>query len=286
MYPYLSLFQLQIPMYWLCALAGVLAAVALIWWRNRQRRLATDDILHLAALGLVGAMVGAKLLYLLTILPQLLANWDLVNATPELLQTLFIQGSVFYGGLLGGLLAAWLYLRRYRLDQAAYADLLAPALPLFHAFARIGCFLVGCCYGLPCEHGIAFTQALGAPNGIPLLPIQLIEGGCNLLILAALLLTEKQRRKGSNLPFYLASYAVCRFVLEFWRGDAIRGFVGPLSTSQWISVLILAAVLYHCWRKRPRDGGRFAAKSKTAADSQQRNAIETKNNIDSDQSIL
>ncbi|MCL1952665.1 MAG: prolipoprotein diacylglyceryl transferase, partial [Oscillospiraceae bacterium] len=109
----------------------------------------------------------------------------------------------------------------------------------FHACGRVGCFCAGCCYGREAAWGIAFTHAPGAPNGVPLVPVQLFEAGFNLLLMAAILIFKPERRRpGLLLPLYLAAYAAARFVLEFFRGDSGRGVL-LLSTSQWISLLVI-----------------------------------------------
>ena len=77
---------------------------------------------------------------------------------------------------------------------------------------------------------------------MPRVPIQLIEAACNLVlfcVLLALFLRGVGRRR--LIAVYGISYGVIRFVDEFWRGDEYRGFLGPLSTSQWISLAVIAA---------------------------------------------
>ena len=152
-----------------------------------------------------------------------------------------------------------LYLRIRRLPFAAYADIAAPAIPLFHAFGRIGCFLGGCCYGIPWEGGITYTRALSPEaNGVARFPVQLLESA---LLFALFFLLAALFRRGALraklLALYLAVYAVLRFLLEFLRGDAIRGVYFGLSTSQWISLAILlalgvAALARACARRRAR----------------------------------
>ena len=149
---------------------------------------------------------------------------------------------------LGGLAGAWLFCKRRRLSFDTLGRDLVPALPLFHAFGRVGCFLAGCCYGIPAPAGwlgVTFpASAIEAPSGVPLLPVQLYEAaGCVLLFLLLDHLTDRGWPGGRLLALYLALYAVFRFLLEFLRGDAVRGSLGPLSTSQVISLAVLAGVL-------------------------------------------
>ena len=158
-------------------------------------------------------------------------------------------GGVFYGGLIGGLAAAFIYIRKYKLDPWDVTDILVPSVLLFHAFGRMGCFFAGCCHGRPADWGIVFERSLACcANGVSLIPVQLFEAGFNLLVMTALLAIRPERKyPGILLPLYLILYAVGRFALEFFRGDAGRGIV-LLSTSQWISVLILPTAIVLLWR--------------------------------------
>ena len=130
-----------------------------------------------------------------------------------------------------------------RCNQIPYSDIASPlvaALALFHIFGRIGCFLQGCCYGIPTQKGLAviYQRSEIAPNDIPLFPVQLIEAGAEAAIFVLLLYHLKKRIRGSALTaIYLLSYGVSRFVLEFFRGDSYRGMLYGLSQSQYISIL-------------------------------------------------
>ena len=161
--------------------------------------------------------------------------------------TLF-GGSVFYGGLLGGLLAGGISAKVQKLSAGLVTDCAAPALALFHCFGRIGCFLGGCCYGVESEHGVVFTDSLiESANGVPRVPVQLYEAVFELALFFALwALLNKGVLKNRLLLVYLFSYAVGRFILEFWRGDEYRGFLFGLSTSQVVSILVfvVSAVLF------------------------------------------
>ena len=85
------------------------------------------------------------------------------------------------------------------------------------------------------------SSVTGLDAGIKVIPTQLIESGFNLLVFIFLLIFTIKRRKGYTTLFvYLIIYGVERFLLEFLRGDEIRGFFGALSTSQWISLGLIA----------------------------------------------
>ena len=263
MYPIVTIFGRPIGTYALSSVAGILLAGWYACRAARRRGVDDNEIIVLLLVSAVGILLGSHVLYALTNLPALLrylsesANLPLEDWFRGLLP--YVGGAVFYGGLLGGLAAGALYLRIRRLPFAAYADIAAPAIPLFHAFGRIGCFLGGCCYGIPWEGGITYTRALSPEaNGVARFPVQLLESA---LLFALFFLLAALFRRGALraklLALYLAVYAVLRFLLEFLRGDAIRGVYFGLSTSQWISLAILlalgvAALARACARRRAR----------------------------------
>ena len=252
MMPFIKIYQYSIPSYWLMCMLGLLASCILLYARRRRFNIAADDTLHIVLFGVIGAMIGAKTLYLITIAPELLRHASEIDWSYRTIELLFSGGYVFYGGLIGGFLAAAVYCCRYRISLRAAADFYAPALPLFHVFGRIGCFLAGCCWGIEAPWGVVYTHSLAAPNGVPLFPVQLAEAVCNLAICMVLLLRERRlsgrQPTGGALLLYAALYACVRFLLEFWRGDAVRGHFLFFSTSQWISVFFLFAIGIYFWK--------------------------------------
>lgn len=257
MYPFIHI-NLELPTYWLLSFAGMLVCVAYAFLTNRRGkagRIPNQDLLHILLLAVLGVLVGGKIMGVITSIPFVIQNWDALLSLgwPTLLSILW-GGLVFYGGMLGAFATTAIYCKKYKISIRETAALLAPVVPLFHVFGRIGCFFGGCCYGIKVPWGVTFTHSMdgGAPNGVPLLPIQLIEAGCNLIIfIVVAILSRRLKRKWMALPAYIVIYGVVRFVLEFFRGDKIRG-VAILSSSQWISLalIITVAVLYFTkWRK-------------------------------------
>jgi phosphatidylglycerol:prolipoprotein diacylglycerol transferase len=244
---------------------GVLLAIAFIaglWVANRQARRAGLDparVTDMAVYVLIGGLLGAKLMLVVV-------EWPFYVRNPRELLSLLQSGGVFYGGLLGALPVAWWYARRHSLEGWRTADVLVPGVAIGQAIGRLGCFSAGCCYGRPTSvpWGVTFrdpyaTRAVGTPLDIPLHPTQLYEAGAVFLLLLALLwLAGRRRFPGQVTLVYLFGYAVIRFVIEFYRGDASRGTVlgGWVSTSQFIAILVVlgVAVLYpYLRRKQPPD---------------------------------
>lgn len=245
MLPYVTILGRTIPTYGLLGVAGVLLGLLIALARCRRFGLSRDDCVYLYVLGAVSAMIGAKVLYLLPLLPQLAADFHLLWEQPGLFVARYLSGGmVFYGGFIGGVLGAWLTARYFKLRLRAFFPVLIPVLPLVHAVGRLGCFCAGCCYGIPVSWGVTFPQHAAAPSGVPLLPVQLWEAGAELVIFFFLLWYSRRNvRPAAILRVYVFTYAPVRFVLEFLRGDAARGVYGPLSTSQWISLAVLAGAL-------------------------------------------
>lgn len=213
---------------------GFMMALLLADYRSKKYNLDTDFVFNLAFVCIIFGMLGAKVLYLITEIKAI------INNPSTILE--FMDGFVVYGGIIGGILAAYLYCRFKKKHFLTYFDLLIPSVALAQGFGRIGCFLAGCCYGAETSShfGIVFKHSSYAPNNVSLIPTQLISSAGDFLICLLLILFAKKKPKsGSVASAYLILYGVGRFGVEFLRGDLIRGSVGILSTSQFISIFIV-----------------------------------------------
>lgn len=252
MIPSFPLLGRTFTIYPLMALVGMFASGIYACRSAKRAGQNEDDMIVLLLVSSLGVFLGMHLLYGLVDIsqwPQLLAQIHSPASFFQVMATIW-GGSVFYGGLLGGILAGAVYLRRKGRPLDLWASLTAPAIPLFHVFGRVGCFLGGCCYGLPSAWGFVYRYSpVAEANGVSRFPVQLVEAAWNLVLF--LLLARLQRRgRDRLLPLYLALYAPARFLLEFLRGDAYRGIFLGLSTSQWISLFLFPAALYALLRPR------------------------------------
>jgi phosphatidylglycerol:prolipoprotein diacylglycerol transferase len=207
--------------------------------RAKARGLDANRVLDLGIYIIISALVGAKLLLLVT-------DFRTFRADPRELLTLARSGGVFYGGLILAVAVALWYIRRIGLPLWTTCDVFAPGIALGHVVGRFGCFFAGCCWGRPTTlpWGITFTDPfaaanVGTPLGVALHPTQLYEAGAEFIILLVLLATEKKGKPFAGRTFwlYMLLYAVSRFIIEFYRDDP-RGMVGMFSTSQFISILL------------------------------------------------
>jgi phosphatidylglycerol:prolipoprotein diacylglycerol transferase len=129
-------------------------------------------------------------------------------------------------------------------------DIMAIVTCIVHGFGRLGCFMAGCCYGLPTDSflGVIFSDPkCAAPLHTPIHPTQLYEATFIFLLMTALLvLRQRKIFDGQVFLVYLVAYACGRSVIELFRGDFERGFVikDIISISQFISLLIIAAAVY------------------------------------------
>src|ERR1051325_8572882 len=193
---------------------------------------------------LVSSLVGSKLLMLFTE-PEYRQN-------PRLLFSLdFLRsGGVFYGGLIGAVIAAFVLMRRWKLPWWKTADACAPGIALGNFFGRQGCFAAGCCWGKPTNlpWGVQFTQAghdvTDVPINVHLHPTQLYESFAMLLVFFFLLwLHKKKKFSGQVILAYAVIYATVRFLIEFVRDDPRGDLLGlttltGLSTSQMIGLVV------------------------------------------------
>ena len=235
--------------YGLMIAVGILAAWFVIDFRATRQRLDRDHVFSLIIWCLLGGIFGAKLLYWIT-------EWKTIAENPGFLLESIADGFVVYGGIIGGILAGWLYCRYRKISFLKYFDLAMPSVALAQGFGRIGCLLAGCCYGR--ETGsifsITFQNSDFAPNHVALIPTQVYSSVLDFVHFGLLIfIAGRKKSDGQVAACYLIFYSLGRFVLEFFRGDLIRGSVGMLSTSQFISLFTGAAgvvMLYAVSKKK------------------------------------
>ena len=208
----------------------MVAAGALVglWLFNQEIRRARlpDSAFDAAVAGIVGGMVGAKVI------------WTVEHAgSGPITELLFSRGGLsWYGGLAGGVLAGLLLIRWRQLPTVAVLAAAAPALVIGHAIGRIGCFLVGDDYGWPTDlpWGVPFPRGL-PPTDVPVHPTQLYEA-FGLVPLAALLIHLRRSARPDAAVFgaYLLGAGALRFAIEFVRVH--EPVIGPLAIAHLASL--------------------------------------------------
>ena len=236
---------------------GLLLALAFIIGLYISAKAASQEHLDKAKiydLGLyiaISSLLGAKLMLFVT-------DFEYYSQNPGEVFSLATlrSGGVYYGGFILAVIVGISFTRYQRLPVWKVADIFSPGIALGQSIGRLGCFAAGCCYGKPTKLplGVIFQdpyshETVGVPLMIPLHPTQLYEAAWNAIIFVILWLSLKSKKfDGQVFIFYLVLYSPVRFLIEFLRGDADRGFLfnGLLSTSQFISLalLVVAGMLF------------------------------------------
>lgn len=232
----------QVPSYGLCAALGMLLAILLVTRRVASLGWDTEIPLDLFLVGTMGGVVLTRAFFVVTYPDPFLAEpWRILRV--------WEGGITYYGGLLGTYLSGWTYCWYWRLPLGETADLFSPFLALGHGIGRVGCFLQGCCYGVPTAGGWGFVFPTDS-QGLHRHPAQLYEAG--LEFANALLLNwlwKRGHRGGKVTLTWFSLYAFERFVLEFFRGDTqIEAAAMGLTFAQ-ITALVLGAVCL-VWARR------------------------------------
>jgi phosphatidylglycerol:prolipoprotein diacylglycerol transferase len=238
----------------LAFLCAILIAVRLA----RRDGLPSEKIYDLCLWMLLAGLIGSKILMLFTE-PEYRDN------PAQFLSLDFLRsGGVFYGGLLGAVLAGYFLMKRYKLPWWKTADACAPGIAVANFFGRQGCFAAGCCWGKPTTlpWGVKFTEKGHEITGVPidayLHPTQLYESFAMLLVFFFLLWLHKRKRfDGQVILAYALLYSIIRFAIEFVRDDPRGDVFGltsltGLSTSQLISLVIGIWALILLIRRRRR----------------------------------
>jgi phosphatidylglycerol---prolipoprotein diacylglyceryl transferase len=297
-----TLFGEPIPAYFAMLMLGFAVATLVAARMAKRQGLDHEVIIDLALLSLLMGVVGGRLLHVvadgyfwdyvhlctdparviwrsvdsLRECTELGGRWDTGAAACHAVARdclawaeFWNGGLAYYGGLVAATIAGIVFLRREGFPVGKGIDIVGAVLPLGIFFGRLGCFLGGCCFGLPTHARIGVSFPGGSPasytqfesgllrdKNLPSLavhPTQLYEAfGCLLIAVWLLLIAHPRKRfDGQVLLEFLASYALLRFGIEYLRADD-RGALLGLSTSQLIGVLILlvCAAVWRVWSRR------------------------------------
>lgn len=230
---YIDLGLFKIYMWGLMVSIAVLVSTFLAAKEAKKKKINPDNIYNIVAYILIGLIIGGRLTYVFAHLKDFTNIIDILK--------IWEGGLIFYGGLLGALIAAFVYLKKNKLNFWKYADILAPYTALGIAIGRIGCFLNGCCYGLKTSMPWAIYH-LGELRH----PTQ-IYSSINALIIFFILKKIKKRFDGQIFLLFLLIYSTTRFIIEFFRYYEFR--IYNLTGSQIISIIVFILALFLYKRK-------------------------------------
>ena len=245
-----NIFDFQVYWYGILAASGFLLGFRTASTRAPRAGITSDQVYGLAPWIILGAVLGARLLYVIS-------YWDQEFAGKPFLTVFNMRtGLVFYGGLIGSSLATIIYCLKNRIHLWRMGDVMAPSVALGHAFGRVGCFMTGCCYGQACDlpWAVHFPED-HATKGVGVHPTQLYESGLNLALYFGLAWLFRHRRfDGQVFAAYLVAYAFLRAFVELFRGDYQKFYLGGIATpGQTVSIVILLAGVFIWWKQRKAD---------------------------------
>ncbi|MBN2356016.1 prolipoprotein diacylglyceryl transferase [candidate division KSB1 bacterium] len=231
--------------------------------RAKARNIDGDRIMDLSVVVIIASIVGARLLYVLFHLEEFAGHWtDTFNPFQSSGQV-GIAGLTMLGGVVLAVISALVYLRIKKLPMLRIADIVIPVFFLGEAITRVGCYLNGCCFGTPCEHGIfcvTFPPESAAGSifqNVPLHPAQLYSSFYALAMFVVMMVLDR-RRYYDGFLFYLffVLYGIGRLIIDFFRyyesSMVVATISGtPISLNQVISLgFIIVGIGLLVWQGR------------------------------------
>ncbi|MCX6085554.1 MAG: prolipoprotein diacylglyceryl transferase [Caldiserica bacterium] len=232
--------SLTIRWYGVMIAVAIAISITVVYIDSRRLGINTDDVLDLAIVAVIGGILGARIGWILTS-PDVL--WYLSH--PLRILAIWEGGLSYFGGILGGVLAAYFMVRRRRMGFWRMADIVAPLLALSFGIGKIGCWLNGCCGGTATTSwlGVIFTNPLSECDLLNqrIWPAQLFNSASGFLAFAVLFWVVRKRKRfdGQVFIWYLYLYGATSFIVEFFRYIPVH--VAGLTPNQWTDVTIIAA---------------------------------------------
>lgn len=227
---------------------GFLAAIIICSRLFKRRGLAADHAINITFWVFLLSIIGARMFFVLPRIGDPAHNLS----SPLSWLAVWDGGMVFYGGLLGGIIAALIYAKWQKLQVRDILDIAAVGLVIGYAFGRLGCFFNGCCYGTPTDlpWGVVYPPTAqiwmetGLPLGTPVHPVQLYDALIYFLFTPVMIWIFNKGKKGVTVLSYIGFYAVTRFLLELIRGDNPH-MLGFLTRPQLVTIGVFFIFLVH-----------------------------------------
>jgi phosphatidylglycerol---prolipoprotein diacylglyceryl transferase len=259
---FLQMGSFTIRWYGVMAALGFMSSYWVIHHYRKRAGMSGDQVSSLVFISMISGILGARIFYVIQF-------WDKFRDHPAEIIRIDHGGLVFYGGFFLVIIALVIFCRKHKLDIWRVLDVVAVALPLGHAFGRLGCFLNGCCYGKPTECLLGVEFPAGTPPaehypGLHLHPVQIYEVFANLIFFSLLLLVFKKVKRGQLVSLYFIGYGIIRFVDEFFRGDHIKLIFGIFTKAQFIGLFLIPCglVMFYIFGKHNRSADNHGRKKK------------------------
>jgi len=242
----------EIRWYGIMVVLAIVAVIAISLLEAKRVGLAEDHIYNMGLWAIIGGILVSRLFHVID-------KWDYYMANPR--QIIGFEGLTVYGAVLGALLAVIIYCWVKKLSFWQVGDVVAPGAILGQAIGRIGCFLNGCCYGLPTSlpWGVVYTNPGSYGPSEAVQPTQLYHLLWNLIGFGILwALRRRLKPQGSLFLLYLALYAAGDLSIRFVRaGEPFRsGMFFNMQEAQIIGIIVLLVtvpwLVIRMWRYRAK----------------------------------
>jgi len=234
---------IELRFYGLMYVVAIIVGTRIIRTEVRRKNIALtgDEVSNFILWTVVGGILGARLYYVVF-------NLGYYMRVPVEIPAIWHGGLAIHGGISGGIIAAWIYLRRKKVSFWRLSDCVAPALILGQAFGRFGNFMNGDAHGVPTTlpWGLVFAPDSVAGRqfpGIPIHPVMLYELLLNLSIFLFIwfVLRKKGHKPGFIFASYIAMYSVIRCFVEWFRADSLM--IGQWRAAQIVSIILFIAAM-------------------------------------------
>ena len=242
--------HINIPVYLVVMSFAFIVSILYAYRRAIKLNLPPKISTEISIAIMIGAFFGARIFHIVFEYPE----YYLEN--PLEIFKFYKGGFVFYGGLLGGLLSAYLFIKKIRQNFFNWLDGFALVIPVGYALGRIGCIFAGCCFGTECllPWAIRFPEGVEAPANITLHPKQIYSILIEAMFWAILFSIEKVQTKklkpGSLFFIWMLLHSFGRIIIEQFRGDFRGEMVFGFSISTLISIALLASSSYFLFRQK------------------------------------
>ncbi len=196
--------------YGVMAALGILTAVFLIERHALKKGLPGDCVVNIVFWVILFGLIGGRIFYVFL-------NLGMYYSSPLEIIKIYKGGLAFHGSLIFGAITAIALIKKKKLPFLATLDVFAVYVPLAHAIGRIGCFLNGCCQGLPAR---GFFGVIFPGDSIAIYPTQLYSAFFLFIIFIILFFLERKKQfDGQVISLYCVLYGFLRFNIEFLRAD-------------------------------------------------------------------